>query len=511
MRYLYEQGILHRDLKPQNILMDSNFYPRICDFGFSRCFSEALTQSIQLSMTGQIGAPLYMAPELYDEDEKHFGPGIDVYAFAIIAYEIMTGKEPFTENGKPISIMKLSRKLMNGERPKFTENSGVSKKMRDLIERCWCEDPMKRPPFSEIFKELAGDLSYFDEDIDEDEVNNYIEELNESKKNEVKMKEKEEHENEVKRLSELFIDPRKIKMEEDIGERPFGRGATGITYKGSIHRNYNEQEMTVAIKVRPINIITDGNIQSLFVGFEAQSSLKHIAILPLIGFSTPTEDSKMYREITPFMPNSSLDKLITNVYKGNAPSDWELIRSIIIFGTAAGIACIHQHGFIHRDFKPGNIWLDEQYHPKIGDFSISCICQKGGMMYNGDSNGSPLYMAPEICQNDSYNHKIDVFSYSIILYQLLVSNTPYDIRHVTAFKLMKSVIDGIRPKIPSGKISDAWKELMRQCWDPDHHNRPSSIEIVKSFLSNKKSFFGNCCSNRKFNDYVNEAIKGLDL
>lgn len=49
MRYLHKHGILHRDLKPQNILIDSNYYPRICDFGLSKCFSESITRSMQLS------------------------------------------------------------------------------------------------------------------------------------------------------------------------------------------------------------------------------------------------------------------------------------------------------------------------------------------------------------------------------------------------------------------------------------------------------------------------------
>ena len=69
LRYLHKAGILHRDLKPQNILIDSNYYPKVCDFGYSRCFSNSLTNSMQLSMTGNVGTPLYMAPELFTDDE----------------------------------------------------------------------------------------------------------------------------------------------------------------------------------------------------------------------------------------------------------------------------------------------------------------------------------------------------------------------------------------------------------------------------------------------------------
>lgn len=178
MRYLHEKGILHRDLKPENILIDENYYPRVCDFGLSKCFSKSLTKSIQLSMTGKIGTPIYMAPELMEEDD-HFGPGVDVYSFAMMAYEIITGKEPFFEKGKSIKLSNLIQKVMAGNRPSFTD--GVTGKMEELITQCWSQKPIERPSFDEIFKKLSSDFTYFDEDVDEDEIKDYIEKLNEEK------------------------------------------------------------------------------------------------------------------------------------------------------------------------------------------------------------------------------------------------------------------------------------------------------------------------------------------
>ena len=175
MRYLHQHGIIHRDLKPENILVDENYYPRVCDFGLSKCFSNSLSKSMQLSMTGKIGTPLYMAPEMMEEE--HYGSSVDVYSFAILAYEIVTGKEPFSERGKSIKLAELARKVMSGGRPKFTE--GVTEKMKELITQCWNHDYKERPSFQEIFDKLSTDFTYFDEDVDEDEVNEYIEVLKE--------------------------------------------------------------------------------------------------------------------------------------------------------------------------------------------------------------------------------------------------------------------------------------------------------------------------------------------
>ena len=178
MRYLHAHGIVHRDLKPDNVLTDSNYYPRVCDFGLSRCFPVSLTNSMQLTMTGQLGTPLYMAPEIL-RGEKKFGPAVDVFAFGILANEIVTGKVPYYELGE-ISPYILANNVMSGYRPTFPDN--VPPKMRKLIESCWSHDPSDRPSFDEIFEKLSSDFSYSEETVDEDEVGEYIISLEEGRK-----------------------------------------------------------------------------------------------------------------------------------------------------------------------------------------------------------------------------------------------------------------------------------------------------------------------------------------
>ena len=204
MRFLHKCGIIHRDLKPQNILVDSNFYPKVCDCGLSRCFS----------MTGQIGTPLYMSPEMF-EDEEHFGPAVDVYAFAILAYEIVTGKEPFAEDGKQPTFSAIIKNIRNLKRPVFT--SSIPDNMKDLIEKCWSQDPKERPSFDEIFEKLSTDFSYSEETVDEDEINEYLEMLEENRKEaEVESKSKNEEENKNLRNE---IDALKISHEEEINKK----------------------------------------------------------------------------------------------------------------------------------------------------------------------------------------------------------------------------------------------------------------------------------------------------
>lgn len=90
----------------ENILIDNEYYPHVCDFGLSRCFPESFEKSMNLTITGGIGTPLYMSPELLKMEEQ-YDLSVDVYAFAILAYEIVSGKEPYFElvNERNINLL----------------------------------------------------------------------------------------------------------------------------------------------------------------------------------------------------------------------------------------------------------------------------------------------------------------------------------------------------------------------------------------------------------------------
>ncbi|KAK8886595.1 hypothetical protein M9Y10_042059 [Tritrichomonas musculus] len=176
MRYLHKQGILHRDLKPENILMDKDYNPHICDFGLSKCFPKSLSKSIKMTITRNIGTPIYMPPEMISENEEekavNYAYAVDVYSFAMIAYEMITGKQPFSEI-KNLTFFGLCRKILDGYRPPLTDQ--IPPKMKELITQCWSGDIKERPSFDEIFEKLSSDFSYFDEDVDAEEIKEYLE------------------------------------------------------------------------------------------------------------------------------------------------------------------------------------------------------------------------------------------------------------------------------------------------------------------------------------------------
>ena len=100
---MHAAGVIHRDLKPENVLLNlsdpGNPQVRLSDFGIARLtFGPSLTR-----LTGLIGTPEYMAPELAEHD--HGTPASDLYSMGIILYELLAGTTPFA-GGHPVAVLR---------------------------------------------------------------------------------------------------------------------------------------------------------------------------------------------------------------------------------------------------------------------------------------------------------------------------------------------------------------------------------------------------------------------
>ncbi|KAJ4976541.1 hypothetical protein NE237_001647 [Protea cynaroides] len=142
---------------------------------------------------------------------------------------------------------------------------------------------------------------------------------------------------------------------------------------------------------------------------------------------------------------------------------------------ARGMEYIHSQGVIHRDLKPENILLDEDFHPKIADFGIACeeaYCDS----LVGDQ-GTFRWMAPELIKHKAYGRKVDVYSFGLILWEMVAGTIPYE--GMIPVQVAYAVVNkNLRPDIPPN-CPPALRALIEQCWAQKPENRPEFWQIVK--------------------------------
>lgn len=136
MEYLHALGLMHRDFKPLNILIDENERGVLCDFGLSRPFSG--------KKSGDLGTMQWIAPELLQHGVQ-YDESVDVYAFGITLWVIATSKNPYTG----MRQMQYAN-LVISENLRPTPPDDQPPEFIKLMQRCWDSNPKKRPTFREI-------------------------------------------------------------------------------------------------------------------------------------------------------------------------------------------------------------------------------------------------------------------------------------------------------------------------------------------------------------------------
>ncbi|XP_071399103.1 mitogen-activated protein kinase kinase kinase 7-like [Centroberyx affinis] len=154
---------------------------------------------------------------------------------------------------------------------------------------------------------------------------------------------------------------------------------------------------------------------------------------------------------------------------------------------AEGVAYLHAmkpKALIHRDLKPPNLLLVAGGTVlKICDFGTACDIQT----HMTNNKGSAAWMAPEVFEGSNYSEKCDVFSWGIILWEVITRKKPFDEIGGSAFCIMWAVHRGTRPPLIKD-LPEPIENLMTRCWDKEPCQRPS-MEEVKNTMSRLMKYF----------------------
>ncbi|KAK9089552.1 hypothetical protein Scep_028634 [Stephania cephalantha] len=191
-----------------------------------------------------------------------------------------------------------------------------------------------------------------------------------------------------------------------------GSGGFGSVYKGVLSDGR-------VIAVKRLSINSGQGVNEFKNEVELIAKLQHRNLVQILGCCLAEEEKMLIYE---YLPNKSLDFLIFDRAKSKL-LDWRMRHDIII-GIARGVLYLHQDSrlrIIHRDLKASNILLDSEMNPKISDFGIARIVVGDLSQANSTKRvvGTCGYMAPEYAMDGIFSTKSDVFSFGVLLLEII--------------------------------------------------------------------------------------------
>ncbi|TQD74332.1 hypothetical protein C1H46_040127 [Malus baccata] len=219
-------------------------------------------------------------------------------------------------------------------------------------------------------------------------------------------------------LAELEKATNKFSSQRVLGEGGFGRVYHGIMEDGT----------EVAVKVLTRDNLNQNGDREFIAEVEMLSRLHHRNLVKLIGICIEGRTRSLVYEI---VRNGSVESHLHGVDKVNGPLDWEA-RMKIALGAARGLAYLHEDSnprVIHRDFKASNVLLEADFTPKVSDFGLAREATEGSHHISTRVMGTFGYVAPEYAMTGHLLVKSDVYSYGVVLLELLSGRKPVDMSH----------------------------------------------------------------------------------
>ncbi|XP_070609370.1 ribosomal protein S6 kinase alpha-5 [Erythrolamprus reginae] len=498
LEHLHKLGIIYRDIKLENILLDSDGHVVLTDFGLSKEFVNDENERAY-SFCGTIE---YMAPDIVRGGNTGHDKAVDWWSLGVLMYELLTGASPFTVDGERNSQTDISRRILKSEPPYPQEMSPLAK---DLIQCLLMKDPKKRLGCGSGNADEIKQHSFFKKinwnDLaakkvsapfkpiirDELDVSNFAEEFTEMdptyspatipeaadklfqgysfvapsilfKHNAATTdpvcfltKHNQPGVTNIARSAMMKDSPFYLHYELDLKEKPLGEGSFSICRK-CLHKK-TRREYAVKIISKRLEVNTQREITALKL---------------CEGHPNVVKLHEIYHDqLHTFLVMELLKggELLERIQKKKFFSETE--ASYIMRRLVSAVSHMHDVGVVHRDLKPENLlFTDESDNSeiKIIDFGFARL---------KPSDNQPLktpcftlhYAAPELLNHNGYDESCDLWSLGVILYTMLSGQIPFQTQDTNI--ICSNVLETMK-KIKRGEFSfegDAWENVSHEAKD----------------------------------------------
>lgn len=439
------EDVVHRDLKPQNVLLSAGNRVRIVDFGLARSF-----ENTGITHSGVIlGTPAYMAPEqaLGQQGDARS----DIFSLGVIAFELLTGELPFPSHSLSESLLSRTR---GRARPIEYANPEIPAWLARIVMRCLERNPSDR---YESAQAVASDLLARD-------VCPYI----------------------PPGLRPGSLAPGTMVGSRYRIEAEAGEGGMGKVYRATdldLHR-------TVALKiVRPDLVSSSQSLDQLIHEISIASQISHKNVLRIHDLG---EASGLRFVSMAWAEGEDLGHLLKRT--GALPEERILELACEI---CEGLEAAHEQGITHRDLKPGNILLTSGDHACIADFglahsvdsaaaqAIKLLETSSSGLHSASVSGTPRYMSPEQVDGTAIDHRTDIYSLGLILFEMATGRIPFNDDSVFQTMTQRLTEKPVSPKLLNPAISDKLAAIIIRCLEREPKERYASVHELLVDLRSK--------------------------
>jgi serine/threonine protein kinase/tetratricopeptide (TPR) repeat protein len=424
----HNEGVVHRDLKPQNIMVDGAGRVYLMDFGIAKSMELA-----GMTRTGVLmGTPDYMSPE-QAKGEKADARS-DLFTIGVILYELLTGQQPYRCETIMQTLVKRTRERAV---PTRELDPSIPQYISDVVSKCL---------------EIDADLRY-------------------------------QSAGQVLR----GLDPNAPKPEPNARFDPYAGVAAGTQFgpryriesllgeggMGKVYKAYDtDLNRLVALKlVRPELASHPESMERLKQELILARRISHKNILRIhdLGDVNGVKFISMA-----YADGLDLQALIKRKGRLDVEQATNIAKQL-----CRALEAAHHEGVIHRDLKPQNVLMDQQGAAYILDFGLASSAELGASLA-GELMGTPRYMSPEQAESLPLDHRSDLYALGLIIYEMVTGDLPFESSTVMQAMYQRVTQAPKNPRLLNPELPDYLCKIILKCLEKEPEKRyQHASEIIK--------------------------------